>query len=131
MDIAPITGSYFSARASALNAASLALIDGASIAIRAVPISVALVLNQDGFILVDPVMEEEESALARFVFGWAFGNGISSVENKAQGGMDVDGEVLQEVELVWAESEGNFTKQQVSENSQWRPQLADDSTSWR
>lgn len=103
-----MTGMYFSAKATALNAASLALLDTASVALRAVPIAVSLAQTTSG-LTVDPTREEEDQAICRFVFGWAFGSGISS---ESRGDMEVDGEV--EAELVWAESEGSFSRQEVS-----------------
>lgn len=104
---------YFSAKATALNAASLALLDTASVAMRAVPIAVSLAQTRDGLVL-DPTREEEDEAISRFVFAWAFGSGISS---ETSGDMDVDDQV--ESELVWAESEGSFSRTEVS-----KPEIA-------
>jgi exosome complex component RRP46 len=96
---------YMSAKAAALNAATLALLDTSSVAMRAVPVALAMAQTNAGLVL-DPTKEEEDSASARYVFGWAFGSGISSTSD----GMETDEE---ESELVWAESEGSFTRQEV------------------
>jgi exosome complex RNA-binding protein Rrp42 (RNase PH superfamily) len=74
----------------------LAFLDSASVGMRAVPIAVALAHLPQGTV-VDPTMEEEEGAVSRHVFGWAFGAGIST---ESRGEMEVDEEV--ESELVWA-----------------------------
>lgn len=97
----PLAGYSFSGRAAALNAASLATLHAGSVGLRAFPLAVSLALTDDGDMLVDPTLDEETSAQARFGFGWAFGTGISS---KKESGED------EEAELVWAEAEGDFTK---------------------
>lgn len=53
-------------------------------------------------------MEEEVKAIARFGFGWA-------ISSAGSGGMDVDDddEGL-DMELVWVESEGSFSRSEVS-----------------
>jgi hypothetical protein len=53
-------------------------------------------------------MEEESKAIARFGFGWA-------ISSTGTGGMDVDddNEGLA-MELVWVESEGSFSRSEVS-----------------
>lgn len=104
---APLGGSTFAARAAAINAASLSALHAGSIGMRAVPFAVALA-SVDGELLLDPSAEEEAAATARFGFGWAFGTGISS----AKGAIEVDGEEA-EAELVWAEAEGEFSKDEV------------------
>ncbi|EKC97434.1 hypothetical protein A1Q2_08357 [Trichosporon asahii var. asahii CBS 8904] len=98
----PLAGYSFSARAAALNAASLATLHAGSVGLRAFPIAVSLALNTDGDLLVDPTLDEETGAQARFGFGWAFGAGISSKKDDAD----------EEAELVWAEAEGDFSKQE-------------------
>lgn len=84
-------------------------------------------------LVLDPTAEEEERAKARFGFGWAFGRGLSTVgqtghggqrggEKEGEGGMDVEvdtkgqgeGEEGREGVLVWVESEGRLTREQVS-----------------
>jgi exosome complex component RRP46 len=110
-----MSGMHFSSRAAALNAGSLALLNTATVAMRAVAIAVSLAYV-DGELLLDPTAEEEERAQSRFVFGWAFGSGISTVGAEAPGAseMGVDGDKLDEAEIIWTESEGEFTKDQVS-----------------
>lgn len=95
----PMAGGGFSARAAAVNATSLAILHAGSVGLRAMPIAIAVALTAEGEYLVDPTLEEESSARARFGFGWAFGAGIASV--KGQEG---------EGELVWTEAEGEFTR---------------------
>ncbi|KAL1408433.1 hypothetical protein Q8F55_005245 [Vanrija albida] len=101
---APLGASTFAARAAAVNAATLAALHAGSVGMRAVPFAVALAAV-DGELLLDPSADEEAAATARFGFAWAFGTGISS----AAGGMQLDGEEA-EAELVWAEAEGEFSK---------------------
>jgi exosome complex component RRP46 len=102
---APASGIPFSSRAASINAAALAALDAGSVAMRGVPIGVALA----GLVL-DPTPEEEARATSRYGFGWAFGVGLSATPH---GGMDMDGEEG-EAELVWVESEGQFTRSEVS-----------------
>jgi exosome complex component RRP46 len=97
----------FSSRAASINAAALAALDAGSVAMRGVPVGVALVL------VLDPTPEEEARATSRYGFGWAFGVGLSAIPH---GGMDMDGEEG-EAELVWVESEGQFTRSEVSGTS--------------
>ncbi|KAK4683880.1 exosome complex component RRP46, partial [Tremellales sp. Uapishka_1] len=104
-------GMTFSSRAASINAACVALLDSGAIALKAIPLAVAVALI-GGRMVVDAVAEEEEKAEARFGFGWAFGRGIQ-VDGKGEG-MQVDGEVEEEMELVWVESEGSFSRGQVS-----------------
>lgn len=101
----PLAGSSFSSRAAALNSATLATLHAGSVGLRALPLAVSLALTSDGAMLVDPSLNEETSARARFGFGWAFGAGISS--KKHEGG---DEEAEEEAELVWTEAEGDFTR---------------------
>ena len=130
-----MSGTSFASRAAGLNAATLAILDAGSIALRAVPIAVALavlpsglIVNGDGnggggrgVLVVDPDLEEEQRATSRHVFGWAFGAGIStapvtkSSEGEVDQGMEVDDELGEgaESELVWAESEGSFSRKEV------------------
>ncbi|TXT13468.1 hypothetical protein VHUM_00835 [Vanrija humicola] len=105
---APLGASTFAARAAAINAATLAALHAGSVGMRAVPFAVALA-SVDGELLLDPSADEEAAASARFGFAWAFGTGISS----AAGAMELDGEE-DEAELVWAEAEGEFSKDEVS-----------------
>ena len=117
-----MSGMYFAAKASGINAAALAIMDAGSIPLRAVPVAVALALIPDasgskgskGVMAVDPTHEEEGAAISRFGFGWAFGKGISTdVREGEDGGMEVDGESNVDMELIWAESEGTFSRSQV------------------
>ncbi|RSH88187.1 exosome non-catalytic core subunit rrp46 [Apiotrichum porosum] len=108
-DAAPLGGSTFGSRAAAINAATLASLHAGSNGLRAVPLAVAIALVDD-HTLVDPTAEEEAAARARFGFGWAFGTGISGAG--VRDSMD-DGEV--ETELVWAEAEGEFTRDEFND----------------
>lgn len=63
-------------------------------------------------LVVDPTEEEEKRAMSRFVVGWAFGQGVSTKTN--QGEDERMGEGSGEAEMVWMESEGSFTRDQVS-----------------
>jgi len=54
-------------------------------------------------------MEEEVKGFARFGFGWA----ISSTGSQG-GDMEVDDDEGLEMELVWVESEGSFSRSEVS-----------------
>jgi exosome complex component RRP46 len=135
---APTPSGYlaFAERATALNAATLAVLDAGAVSLRAVPLAVALAyapaemyvdvtgdMGSDGegrqvHLVVDPTADEEASAKSRFVFGWAFGEGVSTSGPRAKaedadmlGGAD---ETL-EAELVWVESEGSFSKAEVSD----------------
>ena len=100
----PLAGYSFSGRAAALNAASLAILHAGSVGLRAFPSAVSLALTTDGDLLVDPTLDEETSARARFGFGWAYGAGISSKKEQS--------DEEEEAELVWAEAEGDFTKKE-------------------
>lgn len=102
-DGSPLAGYSFSGRAAALNAASLATLHAGSVGLRAFPIAVSLALSTEGDLLADPSLDEETSAQARFGFGWAFGAGISSKKGDEE-----------EAELVWAEAEGDFTRQELT-----------------
>jgi hypothetical protein len=131
MGAAPSTQISFSERAAALNSASLAILDSGAVATSGVlvAISVALVgakqnayayvdtataangLGQGGDadeldldLILDPTPEEEGRAVARFGFAWAFGKGLSTVKQPER----------QEAALVWVDSEGRFTRDQVS-----------------
>ncbi|WVQ83820.1 hypothetical protein IAT38_005964 [Cryptococcus sp. DSM 104549] len=130
----PASGYPFAARAAGVNAASLALLDAGSVPIRAVVVAVAVALmgggagagkfggaEGEGVLVLDPTVEEEARARARFGFGWAFGEGVSLAGGKrgeagGAGGMEVDSQEGQgqegEMELVWVESEGEFTRKE-------------------
>jgi exosome complex component RRP46 len=112
---APASGIPFSSRAASINAAALAALDAGSVAMRGVPIGVALAYipaesGEEAGLVLDPTPEEEARATSRYGFGWAFGVGLSATPH---GGMDMDGEEG-EAELVWVESEGQFTRSEVS-----------------
>lgn len=66
-------------------------------------------------LVVDPTAEEEARAQSRFVFGWAFGEGISSAGSEPTGEEDkaMDGEGEAGAELIWTESEGSFSRNEV------------------
>jgi ribonuclease PH len=80
----------FSARACAINAATLASLDAGSIAIKKIAVAVSLAFDPQGHFILDPDAEEEVCAISLHGFAWA-------------------GD-----ETVWIESEGQFTREQVS-----------------
>ncbi len=135
-----MTGIHFSARAAALNASTLAILDAGSISLRAVPIAVAVAhvpyrpartglangntnhRDDTGTLVLDPTSEEEERASSRHVFAWAFGVGIRTVSrdgeaNGERGDTEVDAQAEDRgvAELVLVESEGEFTRHEVSQ----------------
>lgn len=78
---------------------------------RGIAIAVSLAyLGEEGGLVIDPTNVEESKAESRFVFAWAFGSGMSTEE---KGDMEVDDEDI-EAEIVWTETEGDFTRDQVS-----------------
>ncbi|KAL0243531.1 hypothetical protein I308_105497 [Cryptococcus tetragattii IND107] len=111
--ISPAAGYTFTARAASINASTLALLSAGTISILALPVSVALVVTTEGRVMLDPEADEEKQAKARFGFGWAWGAifGTASEGNS----MEVAGQSEGDAELVWVESEGNFTRQEWSE----------------
>ena len=64
---------------------------------KGVPIAVSLAYTPE--LILDPTGKEETMATSRHAFAWAFGGGLNAEEG--------------DTELVWAESEGDFTKAQV------------------
>lgn len=110
--ISPAAGYTFTARAASINASTLALLSAGTISILALPVAVALVVTTEGRVMLDPEADEEKQAKARFGFGWAWGAifGTASEGNS----MEVAGQSEGDAELVWVESEGNFTRQEVS-----------------
>ena len=104
-----MSGMFFSNRAAALNAGSLALLDTASVAMKGVAVAVSLAYIGEELVL-DPTNEEESKAGSRFVFAWAFGSGMAT---EAKGDMELDNEDA-EAEIVWTETEGDFTRKEVS-----------------
>ena len=113
-EAAPMTGAYFSSRAACINASSLAFLDAGSIGMKGLIVAAALAYLPAGTLVVDPTSEEERKAVSRHGFGWAFGAGIAPSGSKGDTGMDVDGARAIEMELVWAESEGSFSRPEVS-----------------
>ncbi|ADV24392.1 hypothetical protein I305_05016 [Cryptococcus gattii E566] len=111
--ISPAAGYTFTARAASINASTLALLSAGTISILALPVAVALVVTTEGSMMLDPEADEEKQAKARFGFGWAWGAifGTASEGNS----MEVAGQSEGGAELVWVESEGNFTRQEWSE----------------
>lgn len=95
-----------------------------SLSLRAVPVAISLAIlpnhsnSKGSYVVVDPTMEEEAKALARFGFAWAIGQGLNNTKSSKSkskseaSGMDVDGDDL-EMELVWTESEGSFSRSEV------------------
>lgn len=118
---APMAGGGFSARAAAINATSLAVLHAGSVGMRAMPIAIAVALTAGGELVVDPTLEEESSARARFGFGWAFGAGITSVQKGDMG----EEEEEEEGELVWIEAEGEFTRQEMESASEMGREAAE------
>jgi hypothetical protein len=120
-DNSPSTYITFSSRASGINATALAIMVASSLSLRAVPVAISFALlpstNQDrkqSCIVVDPTMEEESKASARFGFGWAIGQGLRKSPKSKSSGMDVDGNGEEvDMELVWTESEGSFSRAEV------------------
>jgi hypothetical protein len=110
---APTTSIPFSSRASGINATALSILSAGSLALSAIPIAVAVALLPSSALVLDPTMEEEVKAIARFGFGWA----ISSTGSQG-GDMEVDDDDDEglEMELVWVESEGSFSRSEVSFN---------------
>ncbi|WVQ97707.1 hypothetical protein IAU59_004821 [Kwoniella sp. CBS 9459] len=135
-DVSPSASYTFSSRAAAINASTLSLLSAGSVPLKALPIAVSLANiavssntngndGQKGAALVlDPSGEEEERSKARFGFGWAFGHNVSLASASSSSSdrtgedqkMQVEGEEENvEMELVWAESEGVFTKEEFSD----------------
>lgn len=110
--ISPAAGYTFTARAASINASTLALLSAGTISILALPVAVALVVTTKGRVMLDPEADEEKQAKARLGFGWAWGAvfGTANEENN----MGVAGQNEGGAELVWIESEGSFTRQEVS-----------------
>lgn len=121
----------FAERSSALNAASLAILDAGAVSLRAVPLAISLAYipaemfvdvmggleeggaNREVQLIVDPSAEEERAAKSRLVFGWAFGEGVCTSGKGVAEDESMEGEGGKEAELVWAESEGSFSKAEV------------------
>ncbi|KAK8846640.1 hypothetical protein IAR55_005727 [Kwoniella newhampshirensis] len=126
-EYSPSTSYTFSSRAASINASTLAFLSTGSIPMKglAIAVSVADLTAERGGLVLDPTTEEEGRAKARFGFGWAFGQGLSLVPKKKandQSRMDVDdaegeGDGPTEMELVWVESEGDFTRNEWVEAS--------------
>jgi ribonuclease PH len=87
---------------------SLAALDAGSVAMRGVAVGVSLAYlprGEESELVLDPTSEEEARATSRHGFAWAFGVDLSAAETE-------DSE--SEAELVWIESEGRFTRLEVS-----------------
>ena len=76
--------------------------------------------GKTGVLLLDASSQEEQRAKSRFVFAWAFGEGLSIDDEhmsrpESEDNMEVDekSEVVGEAELIWAEAEGEFARQEV------------------
>ncbi|WWD21948.1 hypothetical protein CI109_106436 [Kwoniella shandongensis] len=118
-DYSPPTSYTFSSRAASINASTLAFLSTGSIPMKglAIAVSVADLGEKRGGLVLDPSAEEESRAKSRFGFGWAFGQGLS-LKKKEQRGMEVEGqEEEKDMELVWVESEGDFTRKEWVEAS--------------
>jgi hypothetical protein len=72
--------------------------------------------DEDVTLVLDPTRNEEQSSVARFCFGWAFGQEFSSVGPKDRGVRGRSGEEEQdeEAECVYLESDGEFDAATVS-----------------
>lgn len=97
------TTSVSTSKAAAITAGTLAALHAGSMGMRAVPVGIAVSLLDNEFV-VDPTIEEERRSTARFVCAWAFGTGISTASSAS---------AAKEAEVVWAYSEGIFSKEQV------------------
>lgn len=110
----------------------LAAVDAGSIPLLGIGVGVALAylpvagggrMNGEkggGTLALDPDVGEEQRASSRFVFAWAFGAGMSAQDpghGENGGRMQVDGGGEGEAELIWVESEGSFSKDEVSRNA--------------
>lgn len=134
---------YVSSRAAAINASTLSILNAGSIGMRGVPMAVAIavipihgkgkqrayddveedqqmeqVANGDDNVtlVLDPTRNEEQSSVARFCFGWAFGQEFSSAAPKEKGHRERSDEEEQdeEAECVYLESDGEFDGATVS-----------------
>lgn len=115
---APATSITFASRASGINATALAIMVASSLQLKAVPVAISLALlplaspNQP-YLVVDPTMEEEAKAIARFGFAWAIGHGLGGATLPSTG-MDVDDDLEGlDMELVWVDSEGSISRTEV------------------
>ena len=128
-----MTGIYFASRAACINASTLAFVDAGSLGMKGLTVAVALAYlppsrsfgeaqSEEETLVLDPTTEEETGAASRHAFGWAFGQGLGSNgdDGEEEAGMVVDGglsnggKAAPEAELIWAESEGDFSRNQVS-----------------
>jgi hypothetical protein len=124
----------FSARAAAINACTLAILDAASVGMRGMVLAVSVaVLNaskryqyadvpslgekEETTFVLDPSPEEEARAQSRHVVAWVIGVGMSSIAVKEDRDQEMDGQNDDkelESECVFVESEGDFDAVTVS-----------------
>ncbi|GHJ87385.1 hypothetical protein NliqN6_3787 [Naganishia liquefaciens] len=127
---------YASSRAAAINASTLSILNAGSIGMRGVPMAVAIAVvpthgkgkqrayddieedqqmeqmtngDEDVTLILDPTRNEEQNSVARFCFGWAFGqeftNGVPGEKGESGAG---ETEQDEEAECVYLESDGKF-----------------------
>ncbi|WWC59069.1 uncharacterized protein I303_101616 [Kwoniella dejecticola CBS 10117] len=131
----PNTSYPFSTRATAINASTLACLDNGSVKMTNLPIAISIAClsgktqTKTKGLVVDPTTQEEGDSSSRFGFGWSFGENVSlalannkQVEEGQGDKMDIEGEGEDrdeddrvEMELVWVESEGKFSKEIFSD----------------
>jgi hypothetical protein len=129
----------FSARAAAINAATLAVLDNGSVGMKGTVFAVAIAVlrpranhyqysdipveengTEETLFVLDPTPEEELQAKSRYIVGWSFGAGIPAVSSGAVPDDEDEEMDLQErpaeikSECVHLESEGDFDAVTVS-----------------
>ncbi len=123
----------FAARAAAVNACTLAILDAGSVGMRGMIVAVSIAVlsestltdpryrsvlestadDEDVFVL-DPTVEEEGRASSKHVAAWIFGSGVGSLPVPGEDGEQEDEEMQRkpegsaESECVYLESEGAF-----------------------
>ena len=137
---------YASSRAAAINASTLSILNAGSIGMRGVPMAVAIAVvsshgkgkqrayddveedeqmeqvanvDDDVTLVLDPTRNEEHNSIARFCFGWAFGQEFSSGAPREKGDRGgTEEEQDEEAECVFVESDGEFDGATVSITTQ-------------
>ena len=137
---------YASSRAAAINASTLSILNAGSIGMRGVPMAVAIAVvsshgkgkqrayddveedeqmeqvanvDDDVTLVLDPTRNEEHNSIARFCFGWAFGQEFSSGAPREKGDRSgTEEEQDEEAECVFVESDGEFDGATVSITTQ-------------
>ncbi|WWC67556.1 uncharacterized protein I206_101465 [Kwoniella pini CBS 10737] len=126
-DKSPNTSYPFSIRSTSINSITLACLDNSSIKMINLPISISISYLINKGLIIDPTIQEENQSSSRFGFAWSFGKNIKVNVKKSiskqdlKNKMDIEGEEDDnnndqvEMELVWVESEGKFTKEIFSD----------------